>query len=118
MNTCPKAFRWLVCCSVLLASLALAACGDDSSSGGGGGPSCDQLCALDMCPNDDAATCMSECQDGQRTCPNEFAAASNCTVANSASLMCDSFGETELPGNLCSNEVAALLVCALQNAGM
>jgi hypothetical protein len=101
----------------LLAMLSLSACGSDNDDDATGSTDCTAFCAKNMCPQDDNAACIMDCQAGAQACPSESAALTRCQLAAPpAAWSCDPDGLTAFDANLCQQEGAAFFACALSAA--
>jgi len=100
------------------------ACGDDDGSGDSIDTLCQKGCTLSAslaCPNDDPATCLSECVDGAEALPDECRSEANvalgCVVNRPASdWECDADGESTVKDGVCAEEANTLLVCIFGSA--
>jgi len=101
------------------------ACGDDDDDDNSGQSIqalCQDACATAAglsCPNDDAATCVSDCQLGgdlPEACQATAQTALGCLSERPASdWECDADGEAALKDGICTAEGAALLACLFDN---
>ena len=111
-----------------LGFLLTPACGDDDDDddGSNSGQSIQALCqdacntaAGLSCPNEDAATCVSDCELGGdllEACQATAQAALECVSERPASdWECDADGEADLKDGICEAEGSALLACLFDN---
>lgn len=114
----PRTLTFFALAFPLAALVYLPACGGDDDENGSSNTDCTAFCAKNMCPQDDNATCMMDCQAGADACPDESAALTSCQLAAPATAWsCDVDGYTAFDDTLCSNEGNAFLLCALSASG-
>lgn len=94
--------------------------GGSGTGGSGAGTSsgdCQTACnkaAAAQCPNEDATTCVSDCQQTPSMCQSEYSALVNC-AATSGTFQCDTDGEAELQG--CDAQGSAFVGCLQSGTG-